>query len=204
MGERELLEHFDRRRRRARRAGPLQDGELQLVEQDLRQLFRRVDVEIAAGELVNLRGPLRQLLLDALRLRGKRRTVDADARPLDRHQHRYERQLEPVVHVAQVLFRQQIAKDRRQLSGEVGALARVIDDGFDRQLRGRHGFRAAAAHVFVGQRLVARSLERQIFESMLGSARVQQVAGQHGIGLESAQLDAVPGEHDDVELQIVT
>ena len=99
---------------------------------------------------------------------------------------------------------EQIAKDRRQLSGEVGALARVIDDGFDRQLRGRHGFRAAAAHVFVGQRLVARSLERQIFESMLGSARVQQVAGQHGIGLESAQLDAVPGEHDDVELQIVT
>ena len=39
---RQLFEHFNRRRRRARRAGALQHRQLQLLEQDLGQLLRRV------------------------------------------------------------------------------------------------------------------------------------------------------------------
>ena len=38
--QRQLLEHFHRRRRRARRPGALQHRQLHLVEQDVRQLLR--------------------------------------------------------------------------------------------------------------------------------------------------------------------
>ena len=65
VGQRQFLEHFDGGRRRARRAGPLQHRQLQLVEQDFRQLLRRVDVELAAGHLEDRRRSLRQLLVDS-------------------------------------------------------------------------------------------------------------------------------------------
>ena len=88
------------------------------------ELFRRVDVELAAGHLEDRRRPLRQLLIDFLRLRRQRRRVDADAGALDRHQHRHQRQLQRRVDVAQLFLREQIAQRRRQLADQIGALAR--------------------------------------------------------------------------------
>ena len=69
-----------------------------------------------------------------------------------------------VVHLVELLLFEQVAKQRRQLAGEVGALARVVDGRLDRHVRQRHRLGAAAAHVLLGQRLVAGVLERQIFQ----------------------------------------
>ena len=100
-----------------------------------------------------------QLLLDVLRLRGQRRAVDADARALDVGQHRKQRHL-------------QVAKDRSSSSVTSSGASRfdscrarsarspARSSAPRRQLRERQRLRAAAAHVLLGQRLVAEVLER--------------------------------------------
>ena len=67
----------------------------------------------------------------------------------------------------------------------------------------RHRLGAPAAHVFLGQRLVAEVLERGLLERVAGPRRVQQVAGEHRVEREAAQRDAVVLQDDEVELQIV-
>ncbi len=91
--QRQLLEHFDRGRRRLRLDVALEGRQLQLVEENARQLLRRVDVELLAGHLEDLRAARRQLLLDVLRLRRERPPVDVNPRPLDVDEHRDERHL---------------------------------------------------------------------------------------------------------------
>src|SRR5262249_46486689 len=91
MRQRELLEYLDGGGWRARRAGAAKYRQLQLVEQHLGQLLRRVDVELPARHFEDRRRPLRELLLDFLRLRRERRRVDPDTCAFDRDQYRDER-----------------------------------------------------------------------------------------------------------------
>ena len=121
--ERQLLEHFDGRRGRARLAGLLQRRQLQLLEQDFAELLRRVDVELLACQLVDARGVLGELLFDVLRLRGERRAVDPDARALDVGEHRDQRHLEVAVDVFELVGHEQRRKPVGQLPREVGAFA---------------------------------------------------------------------------------
>ena len=72
----------------------LSAGSCSLSNRISRQLLRRVDVELLAGQLEDLRAARRQLLLDVLRLRRERRAVDPDAGALDGDEHRDQRQLE--------------------------------------------------------------------------------------------------------------
>ena len=95
--ERQLFEDLDGGRRRFRLGVALERRQLQLVEQDLRELLGGVDVELLAGQLEDLRAARRQLALDVLRLRRERRAVHADARPFDRGEHRNERHLQVAV-----------------------------------------------------------------------------------------------------------
>ena len=99
VDERQLLEHLDGGRRRSRLAGLLERRQLQLLEQDLAELLRRVDVELLSGELEDARRIARQLLLDVLRLRGQRRAVDPDAGALDVGQHGQERHFQLAEHL---------------------------------------------------------------------------------------------------------
>ena len=62
--ERQLLEHFGGRRKRARLAGFLRRRQIELLEQDSPELLRRVDVEFLAGQLVDPRGVAGELLFD--------------------------------------------------------------------------------------------------------------------------------------------
>ena len=142
-------------------------------------------------------------MLHLLRLRGQRRAVDADARPLDRDQDRHERQFDRRVDKVELLPGDEVADHRRQLTDQVGALAGEVESGFDRQIRQRERLRAAPADVLFGQRLVARVLERQLLETMLGAGRIEEIAGEHRVGAEPPQRDAVPRQHDRVELQVV-
>ena len=67
---------------------------------------------------------LRECLLDMLRLRRERRTVDADARALDVDQHGNERHLELPLHLLELIGHQQRRETIRQLPRKVGAFAR--------------------------------------------------------------------------------
>jgi hypothetical protein len=203
MRQRQLLEHFHRSRRRPRGPGPFQHGQLELVEENLRELFRRVDVELAAGHLEDRRRTLRELLIHLQRLRRQRATLQPDARALDRHEHRNERQLEPFVELVELFFHEQRAYRGRDLPDEIRALAGIVERGFDRHIGERQGLHTAAAHVLFGQRLVAGVLEREILNQVPRPRRVEQVARQHRVHVEPAQRDAVSREDDRVELQIV-
>ena len=144
-----------------------------------------------------------ELLLDALRLRRQCRQVDANAGALDVGQDRNQRQLERDVHIVQLFLFQAVLEKRSELSGDVGALARVIDGRLNRHVGQRQGFGAAAAHLFLRERLVARMLERQIFQPVRRPGGVDEITANHRVGVEAAQRDAVPGEHDHVEFHVV-
>ena len=95
--QRELFEHFLRRRRRARLAGALQHRHVHLDEQHIAELFRRVDVEGLARHAVDALGALGQLAIEQRRLLRERRGVDAHAGHLDGDQHGHERQFQLVI-----------------------------------------------------------------------------------------------------------
>src|SRR5439155_8860185 len=108
VSERQVLQDLDGRRRLA---AALQRRQLQLVEEDRRELLGRVDVERFAGEIVDLRLTNRELLPEVLPLRRQRDAVDAHAGLFDGHQHRDERQLERRVYVDELLHCEQIAEN---------------------------------------------------------------------------------------------
>ena len=74
-----------------------------------------------------------QLALDALRLRGERRAVDAHAGALDVDEHRHERQLERAVDLVEPFPLERRRERVGELQREVGALARVVERRLDRQ-----------------------------------------------------------------------
>jgi hypothetical protein len=97
------------------RLGALDDGKLQLVEQDGAQLLGRVDVERLAGQGVNFLG---QPLDLGVQLGGKGAQVvdvDADAGHLHLQQHIHQRQLDALVQLPQLVAPQPLRQHRRQL-----------------------------------------------------------------------------------------
>ena len=123
--QRQLLEHFDRRRGGAGLDVALERRQLQLVEQDPRQLLRRIDVERLAGELEDLVAADRQLTFDVLRLRRERGGIDAHAGALDRREHRNERPLEIAIDAVQPLGCEHRRQPVGQLQRQIGPLAGV-------------------------------------------------------------------------------
>ena len=88
----QLLQHG--RIRRRPRLGLLQHREVQLVEQDLPELGRRVDVELLAGHHPDVVRDVRELALELLRHRVEEVQVDPDARLLHVREHVDERHLD--------------------------------------------------------------------------------------------------------------
>src|SRR6185369_9541902 len=71
--------------------------QLQLLEEDLRELLGRSDRELAAGELIDLARQVVEIALELLRERLEARRVDADSVTLHQRQHRHERALDLLV-----------------------------------------------------------------------------------------------------------
>ncbi len=120
-------------------------------------------------------------------------------------EHRHERHLELAVDRVESIGDEQRRQPRRPAAAR-GRRARrhKSSSGRRRQARERRRLGAAAADVLLGQRLVAEVLERRLFERMPGARRVEQVAGEHRVERDAAQRDAVPRQHHDVELEVVT
>ena len=205
MSKRQLLEHLERRGLRLclGRSPDRLGAHPELVEQDLRQFFGRVDVEFLSCVLVDLRGEPAEFRFDVAGLRGQRGAVDTDAGALDVHQHRHERPFHVFVEPLQFLLLQQLSQRAGHLQRQVGALAGVIENPCQRGLRKRNGLGAAAANVLLTQRLVPGMLEREILELVCRPGRIEQVARQHGVGFQPAQRHAVLREDDRIEFQIV-
>ena len=97
MDQGELFEHVHGRGGGLRLAGALARRELQLVEEDRRELAGRVDVERLACEGVDLGLQRRQLRVHGDRLRGQRGGIEEDPGAFQVGEHRQERQLQVAV-----------------------------------------------------------------------------------------------------------
>ena len=90
-----------------------------------------------------------------------------------------------------------------QLQREVRPLARVGEGGGERQRPERGRLGASPADVLFADRLVAEVLERRVFQPVLRPRRVEQVAGEHRVERETAERDALSGQHNRVRLEVV-
>jgi hypothetical protein len=203
--QRQLLEHFERRRLRLglRRPADCLGPHAKAIEQDFRQLLGRVDVELLARQLVHASREPRQLVIEPFGLRGKRAAVDPDSGALDGDEDWNQRMLQLVVDALELVLRQQPPQRGRELEREIRPLARVVERAVGGHGGKRDSLHAAAADVFLAQRLVAAVLDREILEWVRRSVRVEQVARDHHVRVETAKLDAVAFEDDGVELQVV-
>ena len=76
-------------------------GQVELVEQHIAELLRRVDVELEAALFVDLARLCLDLALQPLRHLGQHFAVELDARVFHARQHRHERQIDLVINLSQ-------------------------------------------------------------------------------------------------------
>src|SRR2546426_4146095 len=78
-------------------------GQPELLEEDVRELLRRRDRELLAGELPDLPRQVVEAPLELLRERLEPRGIDADAVALHAREHRHERALDLLVDLPDLL-----------------------------------------------------------------------------------------------------
>ena len=196
VGQRQLLEHVLRRRRRLRGAGALERRQLQLHEQHVAELLGRVDVEALAGDPVDALGALVELGFEARGLAGEDAGVDADAGPLERDEHGDQRPLERLVDRRERGGLHLLRDDRRDLRGQVGALAGPRQQRRRRHRAGRDRLGALADDRLERAGAIRQQLERDRVQLRLGAVGVEQVAGELGVDVDAGQRHAVLGEDD--------
>ena len=127
----ELLEHLHVGRPLAG-LGLLAAGKPELAEEDVAELLGRADVELLAGELVDLGLDRRRLLREGAGEARKDLPVDLDAAPLHAREHRHQRPLQPLVDARDALGRQPRLQHAPDAQREVGVLRRVAGGAVDR------------------------------------------------------------------------
>ena len=182
---RQLFEHVDARRV-ALRLRLLDDRVVQLLEEDVAELLRRVDVELRAGLFVDA-------LLEVGELRAHRRRhlaqqigVDADAALLHPREHGEERHLDASVDVdergvaAQLGLEHFVQRDR-----DVGFIAEVVlkrreprGADFVIELEERRRFLNFLAH----EDVALEAITGDVAEGVAGEAGVDDVGHQHHVG----------------------
>ncbi len=144
----------------------LERGKVHLVEQDLSELPRRVDVELDSRELVDLRRQPLELRLELHRHTLELRPVDGDARELHRRQHLDERKLDLTMNAFELVLRETASHPFLETQHPLGALRREPPARRGRLSGGSHpgkdalGFRGRA----FGRQRFLEELEHQIGE----------------------------------------
>jgi hypothetical protein len=105
--------------------------EAEAIEEDVAQLDRRVDVELALGQHVDLPGQGVELPLHVAAHRGEERDVDPDPRDLEVGQDLHERHLHGGVDGVELLLREPAHHELGHAEDHVGVLARRLGSGFD-------------------------------------------------------------------------
>ena len=208
MRERQLLEHVLRGGDDARLAGLLRRLQVQLLEQHVGELFRRVDVELARRRgRRSARTDRRARSASSRPSPASAVDVDLDAGALDVGEHRNQRLFELAIDAA----RGRPARGRPPGPGasverQVGALARerrrATSAGTASSVT---AFTPLPVDVLFGQRAVARALEREAVDRVARSRRVDQIARDHRVEIGAARASTPSrAQRDRRELQVVT
>src|SRR5947199_54105 len=164
VAERQLAQHVGVRRGPGLRAS--QDRQLELLEEDLRELLGRGDRELLAGQRVDL---AREVVEVALELFGEGLEpgrIHADARPLHLGEHRHQRPLDLLVDVHEPALLQIVAR----MLPEAREPARAVAE---------HARQVVRRHIEQRRRTLAERLHADLVELVRRARRVEQVRG-HG------------------------
>ena len=178
--------------------------QLQLVEQDRRELLGRVEAEGAPGDRVRLRGELVHALAQLLALRAQLVGVDQHAALLHAREHRHQRHFDLGVDRLGARLGCELRPQRVvQAQRDVGVFGGVAAGGVEVDLRERDLLGALAGHVLVVDRLVAEMALGQRVHVVARRGRVQHVGFEHRVVSDAAHVDAVVRQHVDVVLAVL-
>ncbi len=158
-----------------------------LVEQDLAQLDRRVDVELPPDDVVEVLGEAGDLAGEVVAERLQLGGVDGDADVLHAGQHAHEGVLDVGVELGHALRLQRPLERGSEAAdgeGEPRGAPRVVDAGVaEVELAGRVGI--------VDGECVRRVLLEQRADRVLRLGRVDQVGGDGGVEHQAGDVDAL-------------
>ena len=202
MQQRQLFEHFGVHARAGLR--PLDDRQLQLLEQQLAELNPRVDVELAAGDLKDLPLQPHDPLVELAGQLAQPRHIDADAVELHLGQHVDQRHLQVGEQLVQAAALSAAARARsasRSGTSASSAAYCVISGTGTSSIR--FWFLPRADELVDRDRLVAEMAAGHVVHVVAPLARIEQVVGHHRVERDAAQLDADAPQHDHVVLQVL-
>ena len=197
----QFLQHFFIGAARAG-GGLLDDGQAQLVEEDLAELLGAGEVERLAGDDVGLLLQRDDALAEFVALRGQRGRVDQNTVAFDAVERLTAGHLQ-LVDEFQLLVGLQLRPQRQvHVQCLVAVLARVLSRLGHIDLRKRNLVRTLAAQVFIVDALPAQVALRQTGQPMR-LVHFQHIALQHGVVRVALNLDAVVGKHMAVVLHML-
>ena len=181
-----------------------QHRDLELLEQDLLQLFGRVEVELAAGGLVRQGRQVQQLARQLAALRAQQPRVDQHAAVFHGLQHGHQRLLEFFVQRAQRRFGLKARPQRLvQAQRHVGIFGRVLRGGVDGHLVKGDLLGALARDRLVLDRFDAQVALRDRVHVVTRGHAVQHIGLEHGVVALAGQGNAVVAQHMRVVLQVM-
>ncbi len=181
-----------------------QHRQLHLLEQDVAQLLRRIQIERSAGLLVRIGQDLHQAFRQLGALHAQHLAVQQHAVMFHAQQHRDQRLLDFFVQFRQRRYAAELRPQHLvQPQRDVGVFGRIFGRLVHRHLAEGDLLRAFAGDVLVVNRLDAEILRGRRIHVVADGHAVPHVGFEHRVEAHAAQRDAVIGEHVCVVLQVV-
>ncbi len=157
----------------------------QPVEEHFPELDRRVDVELALGQDVDVPGEGGELPFHVPAHGAQQVAVDLHPRPLHVREHVDEGQLHGLVDGGQAFLLEALRHRSVEAQYEVGVAPRGARGLVGRSVVAAHPFRPRAA-------LLAQELEGEVVQGIGAAAGVDQVGGHDRVEADAAQLHPLP------------
>ena len=185
------------------RGGLLLDRQPELLEEDRPQLLIGRDVELLARLAMDLALELAARGLESRLERMEPMDVDRHAGPLHLGEHVHKRKLHLAEQRAHFMVDQPRLEERTQAQRDVAVGAGVVAPSDDRHLVVWDPLLALAAQFVVAGHRDAEELDRERVERVRAPARVEHVAREHRVEIESLQRHAGAAQHEEVILGVV-
>ena len=197
----EIVEHRGRGRPGAG-LGLLAARQAHLAEQDVAELLGRARIDRLAGKLPDLGLEPHGLLGEIARQPRQHLAVDRNAAPLHAGEHRDQRPLQGLVDRHHVLGDEAGFEHLPQPQRHVGILGGVFGRLVDRHIGEADMALAGAGDLAVVDGAVVEQLLRQRVHPVGAAAGIEHIGHQHGV-VDRRDLDAVAGQHQPVEFQVL-
>ncbi len=188
--------------RRAARLRLLDDGEAEVVEEDVGELLGRVRVELLAGRDRELRAQARDAVAEHARVLPQHARVERNALALHGRQHAHERHLDRLEELAHVVH-EQPCEVLVEPPCHVAVLGRVRPDVGDAHVQHVQLVLPLADEVRDGDGRQTKQVARQHVHVVRAALGVDERGGDHRVEERPGEVDAGARQHVDVVLEVL-